>query len=563
MKRVLSLPAFLSLALVAGVALVYGQTAHFSLLACDDPSYTTLCPFVKDGISRANVTTAFFGDFCWGGIYMPLVSLTYMLDFTLFGGSPSAMHIVSIVFHALNAVLFFWMLLRLLRACSPRPVFGYGTDAALCFFAAALWALHPLRVESVAWVASRKDVMFTFFTLLGLHAWMTLVMGEKAERPFCSAQWWLAFLWMLCACLSKPTAMCFPFVAVCIEALFVPHVQVSVSFVLRRSLKYAPLVVLAAATGLLATHSQTHSYGTEDAQLYIGTFSWRLQNALVSLGLQLKHLFMPVDLTYYYRPNRDGAPFDAMSGYLSLLTAGLVYWWLFKTFVSLRRGLVLFGIFFMVSIGPTLGVAASFGRQAYADRFTYVPMMAFSLFAVWACTCLPKGALRSLKSRVVMMVALAFLTVACAVASCRYAATFKDELTVSRHVLSVDELNADAMRVVGGAILLEHDDVNTAISYFRDAIAVDPQHQAGLDLIFALRKRGLPEDLAEVERLTQQFKDDPTIDDHGLVIDMLAEDALKKGDENEARRYFEAMARVDNPVFAAKAQAWLNSHPKR
>ena len=233
------------------------------------------------------------------------------------------------------------------------------------------------------------------------------------------------------------------------------------------------------------------------------------------------------------------------------------------SFATLRRGLVLFGLFFMVSIGPTLGVAASFGRQAYADRFTYVPMMAFSLLAVWVCTRLPKSVLRPVKTRVAGVVVLLAITAACAVASARYATTFKDELTVSRHVLSVDELNADAMRVVGGAILLEQDDVDTAISYFRNAIAVDPQHQAGLDLIFALRKRGRAEDLAEVEGLTQQFKDDPTVDDHGLVIDMLAEDALKKGDEKEARRYFEAMARVDNPVFAAKAQAWLKSHSAR
>ena len=563
MKRILSLPVLLSLALVVAIALVYGQTARFSLLACDDPSYTTLCPFVKDGLSLSNVKTAFFGDFCWGGIYMPLVSLTYMLDFTLFGGSPSAMHVVSVVFHAMNAVLFFWLLMRLLRACSRQPVLGRCSDAALCFFAAALWALHPLRVESVAWVASRKDVMFTFFTLLGLHEWLTLVTGGKAERPFRSVQWWFASLLMLCACLCKPTAMCFPFLAACFEAMFVTRGQVSFAFALRRSLKYVPLVLLAAATGLLATYSQTHSYGTEDAQLYIGTFSWRLQNALVSLGLQLKHTFAPVDLTYYYRPNREGAPFDAMSGYLSLLTAILVFWWLFKSFATLRRGLVLFGLFFMVSIGPTLGVAASFGRQAYADRFTYVPMMAFSLLAVWVCTRLPKAVLRPAKTRVAGVVVLLAITVACAVASARYATTFKDELTVSRHVLSVDELNADAMRVVGGAILLGQDDVDTAISYFRNAIAVDPQHQAGLDLIFALRKRGRAEDLAEVERLTQQFKDDPTVDDHGLVIDMLAEDALKKGDEKEARRYFEAMARVDNPVFAAKAQAWLKSHPSR
>ena len=338
MRRLFALPWPYVLALVVGVALVYAQTARFSLLACDDPSYTTLCPFVKDGLTWANINSAFFKEFCWSGIYMPLVSLTYMVDFSLFGGSAVAFHLVSVVFHALNAVLFFVLLLRLCRYAAsdsfavPRP-----SSFIICFLAAALWALHPLRVESVAWVASRKDVMFTFFTLIGLLLWLRLVGGVGLSRFSQLALGGLAFLSMLCACLCKPTAMCFPFLAVCIEGLFVSWRDWSVSFVVRKMPKYIPFVLLAAATGLLAAYSQTHYDGTEALKLYVGTFSWRMQNALVSLGLQLKHALWPLDLTYYYRPNHDGAPFDAMAGYLSLVTAAGLFWWAFKVFPALRR----------------------------------------------------------------------------------------------------------------------------------------------------------------------------------------------------------------------------------
>jgi tetratricopeptide (TPR) repeat protein len=208
-----------------------------------------------------------------------------------------------------------------------------------------------------------------------------------------------------------------------------------------------------------------------------------------------------------------------------------------------------------------LGIAASFGRQAYADRFTYVPMIGFSILMVWAYAKLKKGILGRRIVLTLMSVGLVGVVVLYAVISKEYTATFRDELTASKRVLSVDDLNADALRVIGGAILMEKDDPSEAIHYFRQAIAVDPYHQAGLDLIFALRKRGRPEDLIEYENLTKQIRENPYADGHGLVLSMLAEDAVKKGDIKEARKFFTAMAEASNPVFSEKARQWLRTNP--
>ena len=143
--------------LVAAVLCVYAQTGVFEQLSYDDDGYTIGCRFVRDGFSLANLLTA-FGDVTWGGIYMPVTYASYMATISLFGAGTGAQHIVSVAFHCLNAVLFFAFLVDV-SSRRERHAPLAGPTLVLCFFGAALWALHPLRVESVAWIASRKDTL--------------------------------------------------------------------------------------------------------------------------------------------------------------------------------------------------------------------------------------------------------------------------------------------------------------------------------------------------------------------------------------------------------------------
>ena len=520
--------------LVLGVCAIYAQTAWFTILACDDVCYTFMCPFVEGGLTWENVKTAFVGEFCWGGIWMPITSVTYMAVISLFGQAAGPQHLVGVAFHALNAVLFFALLLRLGDA-------GRGTGDArrgallVAFLAAALWAWHPLRVESVAWIASRKDTIFTAFTLLGLLAW---------ER----GKWGWGTAWMALSCMSKPTAMCFPLLALAVEYLS-PKTGAECPTP-RASLKYVPLFVLAAATGLLATYSQSHGVGG-DLELYYGTLSWRLTNAAVSLGMHLYHMVLPLGLNYFYRPVYGGTPLDAALGLsvLALFSAavGLAYW----RFKAWRRAIFWCGFWFMASIGPTLGIAASFGHQAYADRFTYVPMMAFSALLV-------AGLAGRGQRPAVLAPALAVAALGYAAVAGWYAGTFRDDLAVFSRVLACDEGNADAWRGVGGAKYLRNHDPSEAIPYFRKAIEVDPQNKAGKDLLYMLRERNRPEDREEFARLTEQFRRDPSLDEDGLVLDMLMQEAMRANDLDGARRYLEAMTKVQNERFASRARAILS-----
>ena len=233
----------LAVLLVGLVWAVFGQACWFEYLPSDDLVYTNCCPFVRDGLSWEN-TCETFRNVVWGGIWMPVTTLTYAATITLCGNGPGPQHAVSIVFHSINAVLFFLLLIRLSRFDGEKeslsPFFKFHSSIFICFLAACLWALHPLRVESVAWIASRKDTLFTLFTLLGLLAW-------QARR------WGWGCVFMTLSCMSKPAAICFPFLALTVECLGEGRLRP------RDVVRYVPLLIMAAATGLLATYSQSHA----------------------------------------------------------------------------------------------------------------------------------------------------------------------------------------------------------------------------------------------------------------------------------------------------------------
>ena len=191
----------------AAVALVFAPAAVETFLNLDDFNYVAGCPFVKDGLSAGNIRAA-FRTLGHGGIWMPLTSVTYMADITLFGPGWKPHHVVNVLLHAVNAVLLF----RLLVALAPRFA-GKVRVVLPCMAAALLWALNPERSEAVAWVASRKEELWALFALSGLLAWRRHVVCGSAES------YSAAFALFVLSCLCKPTAMAFPLLAMAVDWL--------------------------------------------------------------------------------------------------------------------------------------------------------------------------------------------------------------------------------------------------------------------------------------------------------------------------------------------------------
>ena len=512
-----------AIALVAAVWAVWAQTGGFEYIRLDDSLYTWDFPPVAQGLSWAGVR-AVFSDFTQGGIWMPLTSLTYMLDISLFGAGPGPHHLVSVGWHSVNAVLVFLLLWRL---TGRRSVF------AACA-AAAFWALHAQRCESVAWIASRKDLVFMFWTLLGLFAWIRFdALGTV-----------LGWVFMALGCLSKPTAMVFPAVAFCAEWALLGRRIMERPF--RRVLKYLPLLVLTVATAAVAVYSQTHATGEAVRGLSegYGSFAWRCLNAAVAIGLYLAQSVVPWGIHIIYRPHVGAMP-DGMAIGLIVLMASLaaLVWALVR-----RRGSAVFwagALWFIAALSPTLGVAGGFGDHARADRFLYLPMVGASLIVAYGLSCVLKdrasaqGMSRHAPFLVRAVVTLV-VVINAVVAWCN-TASYENSYTLFSRVCAFDPDHPMALQHVATETCARLGRPDDGIALFYRVLELDPTNEdATGQLAFALARRGRFEDAPEVRRLCQPLLAHPEKDDNGMATEALGMVAMRERRWNDAIRFFSA-----------------------
>ena len=373
----------LEIAFVAAVAcLVFGRAVGYGFVNCDDYDYALKYAEVAGGLTASGVRWAFAN--VSEAIWMPLTWLSYMADYDvarlagLFDASvdglgvAGVMHAHSVLLHAANAVLAFLLYLRLARSAAAGG--GGVPPAVAALVAALLWALHPLRVESVAWVSARKDVLSLFWELLAFHAWLGVKPG--AGR---SVRWYLlsAACFAAAAC-AKPSAMTFPLLAMVLDR-----------FVLRRWAgwsAYAPLLAVGAAVGVLAAWAQ--GAGGATRALSGVPFWWRGLNAMAAFGIYAWHEVWPSGLAVQCLARWPEMPRFLLPGVCVSLVAA---WYLvanrgrFLPGGAGRAGDMPFAaaLWCCVAVAPFLGLA-NFGIHAFADRFTYVPSLGIGLAVVWA-----------------------------------------------------------------------------------------------------------------------------------------------------------------------------------
>ena len=367
--------------LVTAVFALYAVTAGFGYLRFDDPDYTFACPFVKNGLTWTGVKEAFI-NVRHGAIWMPITWLSYMVDIAFFGPGAGPHHVVNALLHAANAVLLV-ALGRRLAGCAARGAAHTATGPGAWRWAlvvlVAFWALHPQRVEAVAWIASRKELLWAFFTLWGLLAWHK---GRGLVACGCCAL----------ACMSKPTAMVFPFLALLIgrekEVGGIGPLRALGTLrplgglgIFRALGALMALVALAAVTGGLAVYSQMHPEGMAAKDLFYAGWGERLLNAAVAIGLYMWQMAVPVGLHLDYRVVPGGWPVDGVLGLVAfgVVAAGAIC----AARGAMRTGSgkgVIWGLaWLLAALAPTLGIFGSFGEHARADRFLYVPAMAVPL----------------------------------------------------------------------------------------------------------------------------------------------------------------------------------------
>lgn len=371
----------LGLLLAVAVLVVYSQVGRFEFTNYDDPDYAANNRYVRMGLTWESVRWAFHNPFAWH----PLTWLSHLVDGQLFGVNPGAHHWVNVGFHAANTLLLFLALWRLTGA--------EGRSA----FVAALFALHPLHVESVAWVAERKDVLSGFFWMLTLLAY-----ARYAERPGPWRYVWVLLCFTL-GLMAKPMVVTLPFVLLLLDywplERFRPatvsagtdgtpgtasavasgprSVAPSTSWA-RLVLEKLPLLALAAAASAV-TVFYLRSWGKLDMELYPATA--RLANALVSYARYLGKTVLPEDLSVIY-PHPGVWPWWAVTGACLLLSLTTMV-----AVIGARRlpYLLVGWLWFLGTLVPVLGLV-QMNPQAMADRYTYLPLIGLFVALAWGGT---------------------------------------------------------------------------------------------------------------------------------------------------------------------------------
>lgn len=530
------------LLLIAAVWFLYSQTGRFEFLRLDDHDYTFRCAFVKDGLSAANVKEAFANP-RHAAIWMPATYISYMADITLFGPGMGPHHLVNVALHTLNALLLYALLLALLPRTADAPG---GTravaSAALALLATAFWALHPQRVEAVAWIAGRKELLCALFTLLGLHCWL---------RP--GRRWTLAAtLCCALACMSKPTAMCFPFLAFAIACLNDTRNGTTLTTnnappKTRPLTAYLPLLALAVATGALAVYSQTHPEGRPELALFTASLPWRLLNAAVSTGLYLFQALVPVGLHLDYRATPGHFPLDGLLGLATLAAVALVFGFiLYRAWKNLKGRLLALLLFFCAALAPTLGIFGSFGEAARADRFFYLPSLALSFglgfFVLDLSRTEPQ---RSPKTGLPPLSALAALVVLVDFgAAFPLVASYRNDYTAFSRTLACDPDNGRALAHVASEECARFGRIDRGISLYRRSQELRPRDDTAAQLAYTLALRGLSSDYAEIRRLCAKFACDHSLDRKGMALEALGTTAMRQ------RKWAEAIACLEDSIKA-------------
>jgi tetratricopeptide (TPR) repeat protein len=496
----------LALALVVVTGAVYWQVCHFEFLNYDDGNYISANPYVRDGLS--------FGGFTWAFTamrldhWMPVTWLVRMLECELFGLDAGAHHLVNLLFHIANTLLLF-VVLRRMTAALWRSV-----------FVAALFALHPLHVESVAWVTELKDVLSACFFILTLWAYSRYV-EEPNRRRFLLALGLYAF-----GLMSKPMVVTLPFVLLLLdywplgrtpwaEPAVGQKVKLPPSQLLREKLPFLALTVLSCGVTFWQQRI-TGGPGPRDV-LPIGE---RVAHAMASYGHYIGKAFWPSGLAAFY-PYQMWSPWAVMATTVALVG---VSGWVIR---GARRAphFVTGWLWFLGTLVPVIGLVQSPSSETMADRYAYLPSVGLFIIVAWS---VPVPALERPVRKTTAAAAAAVLVGVCAVLCRLQMRYWENSQTLFHHALDVTQANYLAHNNLG-IVLLQAGRIQEAIGHFEQAVQFRPTYTAArVNLAGALLlSRRVPEAIDQYEQLVR-LEPDLTEAQNNLGLALLQADKTEE-----------------------------------
>jgi tetratricopeptide (TPR) repeat protein len=446
---------------------VFGQVCFFDFVSFDDSVYVTGNPHIKAGITLEAIRWAF--STTYAEFWHPLTWLSLMLDHQLFGLNAGGYHLTNLVFHILSTLLLFWLFNRMTGALWRST------------FVAAFFALHPLHVESVAWIAERKDVLSAFFWMLTLCLYVYYTENQNVKRYL------LVVFSFVCGLMSKSMVVTLPVIMILLDYWPLKRFEVKKENLFLWQLKEKmPFFVLSAIFSVITFYAQYKPAG-RDLQF---SLTLRLANALVSFTAYLEKTFLPVNLAAFY-------PFPDKIPALKIIAAGLLMLIIsFAVIKTAKRLPYLFAgwAWYAITILPVIGIMP-IGDFAMADRYHYIPSIGIAVMLAWGVPALIKN--DALAKKFLFAAGISFLLFL-AVLSFRQSGYWKNDITLFNRILQVTKNNYVAHINLGSALVNEGK-IEEGIIHYNEAVRIMP------DLALSYDKRAAA--YAKLGRHQEAFED--------------------------------------------------------
>lgn len=455
----------------------------------DDIGYITNNYHIQYGINLASIEWAFSSVVL--GNWHPITFLSHTLDWSLFGANASGHHLISLLLH-IGSVLFLFFFLN-------------KTTKKLWFsaFAAAFFALHPLRVESVAWAAERKDVLSMFFGLASIYVYASYVENFKLSRYF------FCLILFALSLMSKPMLVTLPFVLLLLDywplGRWTKEISTPVksrSHLIGRLIwEKAPFILLTIVSSIVTLWTQNKGGAiTSTDQL---SFPSRVANAVISYVSYLAKTFWPVDLAVFYPFEYSFVFWQILASCLILIIITAVVIWTIKKFPFLFVG----WLWYLGTLIPVIGLV-QVGKQAMADRYTYLPSIGIAIMLAWGIPYLfPR---EDIRKKILFPAGVAVLSIL-AVLTWHQCGYWKSAATLFNRALQVTKNNSLARNGLGLA-LFEERKIAEAINHYNEGIRLDPWYadiynNRGLAYAELGQRQRAIEDYNQAIRLKKNFPD--------------------------------------------------------
>ncbi len=517
--------SLISICLVAVIIVVYLPVHSYDFVRYDDNIYITDNINVQSGLNWKSFHWAFTAA-GYASNWHPLTWLSHILDRELFGDWAGGHHIVNVLFHILNTLLLFSIFGKMTKALWPSA------------FVAAAFALHPLHVESVAWIAERKDVLSTFFWFLTMWAYVQYVAVPATAKRTPTAgvgakrYYLLAIVFFVLGLMSKPMLVTLPFVL-----LLLDYWPLERKFSKTLIIEKIPFFLCSFASSIITFIVQKKGGALSDFELYGPAI--RIGNAIVSYIMYIVKMFWPSRLAVLYPYPGSSLPAVKViicATLLLLITAGVIY------FGRRYKFLAVGWLWYVGTLVPVIGLV-QVGSQAMADRYTYMTLTGLFIIIGW-------GAKEIIHNKNIILMWLAVIVLlASAITARQQLRYWKNSLTLFEHTLQVTGDNFYTL-VNYATYLSELDRLDQAVKYFNEALKIKPNSaEVHNNLGSALLKIGRTQQGIEHFKLAIKYKPDLSQAYCNLA------DALKnQGRYKEAVSYYQQAIKIE-PDYVG---AWLN-----